>query len=77
MMHPLIDDLSSLKDNELESKILDLSKKYWITRNPDVQYQIRLILDQYNEELRARRTKLLQQQMENRNQDLDKLIKIN
>ena len=77
MMHPLVNDLSSLKDNELESKILDLSKKYWVTRNSDVQYQIRLILDQYNEELRSRRHKLLQQQMENRNQELDKLIKIN
>jgi hypothetical protein len=77
MMHPLVNDLSSLKDNELESKILDLSKKYWVTRNSDVQYQIRLILDQYNEELRTRRHKLLQQQMENRNQELDKLIKIN
>ena len=77
MMHPLVNDLSSLKDNELESKILDLSKKYWISQNSDVQYQIRLILDQYNEELRTRRHKLLQQQMENRNQELDKLIKIN
>jgi len=77
MTHPLVNDLGSLKDNELESKILDLSKKYWVTRNSDVQYQIKLILDQYNEELRSRRHKLLQQQMENRNQELDKLIKIN
>jgi len=77
MMHPLVNDLSSLKDNELESKILDLSKKYWISQNSDVQNQIRLILNQYNEELRTRRHKLLQQQMENRNQELDKLIKIN
>jgi hypothetical protein len=76
-MHPLVNDLSSLKDNELESKILDLSKKYWISQNSDVQNQIRLILNQYNEELRTRRHKLLQQQMENRNQELDKLIKIN
>ena len=77
MMHPLVNDLSSLKDNELESKILDLSKKYWISQNSDVQNQIILILNQYNEELRTRRHKLLQQQMENRNQELDKLIKIN
>jgi hypothetical protein len=77
MTHPLVNDLSSLKDDELESKILDLSKKYWISQNSDVQYQIRLILNQYNEELRTRRHKLLQQQMENRNQELDKLIKIN
>jgi len=76
-MHPLVEDLSSLKDNEIESKILDLSKKYWMSRNPDLQFQIKLLLDQYNEELRLRRSKLLQQQNETRNQELDKLIKIN
>ena len=76
-MHPLIEDLTILKDNEIESKILDLSKKYWVARNPEVQFQIRLLLDQYNEELRTRRSKLLQQQYQNRNQDLDKLIKVN
>ncbi len=76
-MHPLIEDLTILKDNEIESKILDLSKKYWVAKNPEVQFQIRLLLDQYNEELRTRRSKLLQQQYQNRNQDLDKLIKIN
>ena len=52
-MHPLVEDLSSLKDNEIESKVLDLSKKYWMSRNPDLQFQIKLLLDQYNEELRA------------------------
>jgi hypothetical protein len=76
-MHPLVEDLSSLKDNEIESKILDLSKKYWMSRNPDLQFQIKLLLDQYNEELRVRRSKLFQQQNETRHQDLDKLIKIN
>lgn len=76
-MHPLVDDLADLKDPELENKILDLSKKYWQTRNSDVQYQIRMLLDVYNDELRNRRSKLLQQQLENRNQDLDKLIKVN
>lgn len=76
-MHPLIEDLSLLKDNEIESKALDLSRKYWMSRNPEVQMQIKLLLDQYNEELRIRRSKLIQQQYETRNQDLDKLIKIN
>lgn len=77
MIHPLVNELSTLKDNEIEEKILDLSKKYWFTRNPDVQFQIRMLLDQFNEELRVRRNKAIQQQYENRNQELDKLIKIN
>ena len=76
-MHPLVSDLSGLKDVEIENKILDLSKKYWQTYNPNLQYQIRMMLDVYNEELQNRRNKLLQQQLENRNQELDKLIKVN
>lgn len=76
-MHPLVNDLSDLKDIEIENKILDLSKKYYQTHNSNLQYQIRLLLDVYNEELKNRRNKLLQQQLENRNQELDKLIKVN
>jgi hypothetical protein len=76
-MHPLIDSLSNLKDQELESKILDLSKKYWVTRNPDVQRQISMALETYNEELRGRRAKALEQMYQNRDKDLDKLINVN
>jgi hypothetical protein len=76
-MHPLIQDLSGLKDQELESKILDLSKKYWVTRNPDLQNQIAMALDSYNEELRTRRAKALEQLYQNRDKDLDKLINVN
>jgi len=77
MMHPLLDDLSELKDQELETKILDLSKKYWIVRNPDVQYQITLLLNSYQEELRSRRAKAWEQQYQNRDKGLDKLINVN
>lgn len=76
-MHPLINNLSDLKDLEIENKILELSKKYYQTNNGNLQYQIRMMLDVYNEELKNRRNKLLQQQLENRNQELDKLIKVN
>lgn len=76
-MHPLAEDLSQLKDAEIESKILDLSKKYWQTTNPNVQRQIGLFLDLYNEELKARRAKMWQQQYQNRDKGLDKLINVN
>lgn len=76
-MHPLIENLSNLKDLELENKILDLSKKYWQSRNPEVQNQIIMILDMYNDELKLRRAKLWQQQYQNRDKGLDKLININ
>jgi len=75
-MHPLIDNLTDLKDTELENKILDLSKKYWQTGNPQVQQQIIQILSMYQEELKIRRAKVWQQQYENRDKGLDKLINI-
>jgi len=77
MIHPLAQDLSKLKDSEIESKIQELSRKYWQSRNPSVQQQISLFLDTYNSELTARRMKNLEQMAQNRDKDLDKLIKVN
>ena len=77
MIHPLAQDVSKLKDLEIESKIQELGRKYWQSKNPDVQQQISLFLDTYNEELRARRIKNIEQLAQNRDKDLDKLIKVN
>lgn len=75
-MHPLTEDLSTLKDSQLEEKVRDLSKKYWLTANPDVKHQISLFLEMYNEEIRARREHLYLQQQTKGNKDLDNLINI-
>lgn len=76
-MHPLAEDFSKLKDAEIESRIQDLNKKYWQANNPNVQHQISMFLDLYNEELRNRRARMWQQQYQNRDKDLDKLINVN
>jgi hypothetical protein len=76
-MHPLAEDFSKLKDAEIESRIQELNRKYWQASNPGVQHQITMFLDLYNEELRARRAKMWQQQYQNRDKDLDKLINVN
>ena len=76
-MHPLIDDLSSLKTSVLEEKINELSKKYFLTNNYNVQHQIQMILDVYKIELSKRRANELEKMMETRNKDLDKLINVN
>ena len=75
-MHPLADDLSNLKDLEIESKIQELSRKYWMTNNPNIQNQISLFLDLYRSELANRRAKLWQEQTGKRNENLDKLINV-
>ena len=76
MIHPLADDFSNLKDLEIESKIQELSRKYWMTTNPNIQTQISLFLDLYRSELANRRAKLWQEQSGKRNEDLDKLINV-
>jgi hypothetical protein len=76
-MHPFVGDLSQMKDGEIESKIHELTKKYFITSNPEVRSQIVTFLDTYKEEMRSRQAKLWQAQQAQINNGLDKLIKVN
>lgn len=75
-MHPLIGDLSSFKDSELESKLNDLTRKYFTTHNFDVQRQMSMVIDSYRDELTMRKRKEYEKMMQTRNKDLDKLINI-
>lgn len=76
MIHPLAEDFSDLKDAEVENRLQDLSKKYWMTNNPHVRQQMSILIGLYREELSARRQKVLQQQYQNRDKGLDKLINV-
>lgn len=77
MFNPLVDSFEQLNDVEVEQKMLDLQRKYFMTHNPQVQTQIAAILDMYREEVRARRARLYQQQQEqNGESGLDSLINI-
>jgi hypothetical protein len=75
-MHPLVNDLSGLKDAELEAKINDLTRKYFMSYNPGVQAQMIAVLDSYKEELDKRRRAEYDKMMNNRDKGLDKLINI-
>lgn len=76
MLHPLAEDLSKLKDTELETKIQSLSRKYWQARNPMLQQQVAMLLEGYNQELQTRRRKNWEQQRQSLDKGLDKLINI-
>lgn len=76
-MHPLIGDLSSLKDSEVENKINELSKKFFSTSNPLLREQLIMALDTFKQELGKRRHAEWQKMMENRDKGLDKLINVN
>lgn len=76
-MHPLTGDFEKLKDSEIESKIQDLSRKYFMTYNSDVQQQISMILNDYNQELSKRRQAALEKMMKTADKSIDNLIKVN
>jgi hypothetical protein len=76
MFNPLVDDFSKLTDLEVENKISDLGRKYFMVRNPQVQMQIATLLDMYKDEMRARRARAQLQSQLNGNSDLDSLINI-
>lgn len=75
-MHPLVTDMSSLKDTELENIINNLSKKYFQTSNPALQSQIQLMLSTYKSQLATRRHEEWLKMNESRDKTLDKLINV-
>ena len=54
-MHPGVGDLSHLTDNEVEDKIIQLSR-YYHTCNDDIRSQIILVIDTYKIEQETIRT---------------------
>jgi hypothetical protein len=76
-MHPLAGNIGSLKDTEIENKINDLTRKYFMTKNFGIQQQISALLDTYKDELGKRRREEYEKMMNSRDKGLDKLININ
>jgi len=76
-MHPLTGDLSQLKDAELEAKISDLTKKYFLAYDTNMKNQIAGLLDDYNREIGTRRELALKKLMNSRDKRLDNLVKVN
>jgi hypothetical protein len=76
MFNPLVDDFSQLADSEVEEKISELSRKYFQSRNPQVQQQIAVILEMFKEEARARRERQFNQLSQDDENGLDNLINI-
>lgn len=77
MFNPLVDDLSQLTDDEVQTKTRELTKRYWQTQNPQLREQIQTMLSMFTEEQRSRMAKQQQQASENGDSDLDNLININ
>jgi len=77
MFNPLVDSFNELSDNEIEQKIVELSRKFFMSSNPDVQTQISNILEMYKEEMRSRQAKQRIKNLEQNGENgLDNLINI-
>lgn len=73
--NPLVNSFDELSDNEVEEKILQLNRRFWMTQNPQVREQITAILDMYKVELEGRRAKPKINSQDDDN-SLDNLINI-
>jgi hypothetical protein len=79
MLHPFTENTKDMSVNEIYEKISDLTKKYFQTNNPQVKQQIQTFLDFYKQEARIKEEKIRleeQENQENGNIDLDKLINV-
>lgn len=80
MFHPLLPDLQDLKLSDLESKISDLSKKYFVSArsgNSALCEQILIVLEAYRSEFQKRNLEANKVQVNNQIKDLDGLINVN
>jgi hypothetical protein len=73
--NPLVQSFDLLSDNEVEEKILQLNRRFWMTQNPQVREQITAILDMYKVELEGRRARPKINSQDDDN-SLDNLINI-
>lgn len=79
MYHPLIENFSKLKDIDLDNKILELNKKYFIAAKfgqGELCTQILTILETLKEEQSDRYNKMLKTSNKNNDTDLEGLINI-
>jgi hypothetical protein len=79
MFHPLLAPPTELKDTDLEQKILDLSKKYFIAARmgqSGVCDQLSMALSMYKDEQSRRQREATKTLVRDQDKDLDDLINV-
>ena len=77
--HPFAQDLSDLKDQEVEDKVYELNKKYFAAARlgkPELMTQIATFVNIYKEELSKRYRDKIKSQSESGGSDLDSLVNV-
>jgi hypothetical protein len=79
MFNPLLEDLTTLKDTELDTRTNDLNKKYGIamrTGNGALAQQVAIVIEALREETARRQFEANKKLMSKQNKDLDNLINV-
>jgi hypothetical protein len=79
MFHPLLNDLTQLKDAELENRMSDLNKKYNIalrSGNGALAQQVAMVLEALRDEGSRRQAEATKKLLQKQNKDLDNLINV-
>jgi hypothetical protein len=79
MFNPLLEDLTLIKDVELESRMVDLNKKYGIalrTGNGMLAQQVAVVIEAIREETLRRQREATKKLLQKQNKDLDDLINV-
>jgi hypothetical protein len=79
MFNPLLEDLTLLKDVDLESRMVDLNKKYSIalrTGNGMLAQQVAVVIEAIREETLRRQREATKKLLQKQNKDLDDLINV-
>ncbi len=75
MFHPLVSDLTEFKDQEIENKLIELNKKYYVAArlgSQDLLTQLSTVITIYRDELAMRHARKLK----NADGDLGQLINV-
>lgn len=79
MFNPLLEDLTLLKDADLESRMTDLNKKYSIalrTGNGMLAQQVAVVIEAIRDEAQRRQREATKKLLQKQNKDLDGLINV-
>lgn len=76
MFNPLLDNLADMSESDLEARLSDLSRKYFMSSNPNVQQQLQIAIEQFKQELYVRQEQNRLKEQNNDENDLDNLINI-
>ena len=79
MFNPLLEDLTLLKDADLETRMTDLNKKYSIalrTGNGMLAQQVAVVIEAIRDESQRRQREATKKLLQKQNKDLDGLINV-